>query len=122
VIICRDRIGLNQTASHHRKRRRRRAAHEVNLPAEQVLQRGCRPSVRDELPTGGARHLLQFDTTQVLIASLAIYRMVFGQSRQEDPITYLVAKLPEGERDKIVAELQIDLSPASWKQRPLEDS
>jgi hypothetical protein len=45
--------------------------------------------------------------------SLAIYRMVFGQSRQEDLIAYLLDKLPEGERAKIVAELQIDLSPAS---------
>lgn len=54
--------------------------------------------------------------------SLAIYRMVFGQSRQEDLITYLLAKLPEEERAKIVVELQIDLSPASRKQRRLEDS
>lgn len=43
--------------------------------------------------------------------ALAIYRMVFGQSRQEDLITYLLAQIPEDERDGIVAELQIDLSP-----------
>jgi hypothetical protein len=54
--------------------------------------------------------------------SLAIYRMVFGQSRQEDLITYLLAKLPEDERTKIVAELQIDLSPASRNQNRFEDS
>ncbi len=47
--------------------------------------------------------------------------MVFGQSRQEDLITYLLAKLPEDERTKIVAELQIDLSPASLNQHRLED-
>jgi hypothetical protein len=45
--------------------------------------------------------------------ALAIYRMVFGQSRQEDLITYLLAQIPEDERDGIVAELQIDLSPAN---------
>lgn len=45
--------------------------------------------------------------------SLAIYRMVFGQSRQEDLITYLLSQIPEDERGKIVAELQIDLSPAT---------
>ena len=45
--------------------------------------------------------------------ALAIYRMVFGQSRQEDLITYLLAQIPEDERDGIVAELQIDLSPSS---------
>jgi hypothetical protein len=44
--------------------------------------------------------------------ALAIYRMVFGQSRQEDLITYLLAQIPEHERDAIVTELQIDLSPA----------
>ena len=43
--------------------------------------------------------------------SLAIYRMVFGQSRQEDLIAYLLAEVPEGERAAIVAELQMDLSP-----------
>lgn len=44
---------------------------------------------------------------------LAIYRMVFGQSRQEDLITYLLAQIPEDERDGVMAELQIDLSPAN---------
>jgi hypothetical protein len=43
--------------------------------------------------------------------ALAIYRMVFGQSRQEDLITYLLAEIPEAERDAIVTELQINLSP-----------
>ena len=43
--------------------------------------------------------------------SLAIYRMVFGQSRQEDLIAYLLAELSEDKRDAIVAELQVDLSP-----------
>ena len=54
--------------------------------------------------------------------SLAIYRMVFGQSRQEDLITYLLANLPEDERTQIVAELQIDLSPASQNQNRIEES
>ena len=48
--------------------------------------------------------------------SLAIYRMVFGQSRQEDLIAYLLAKLPDEQQTKIVAELQIDLSPANLDQ------
>jgi hypothetical protein len=48
--------------------------------------------------------------------ALAIYRLVFGQSRQEDLITYLLAQIPEDERDGIVAELQIDLSPANRNQ------
>jgi len=43
--------------------------------------------------------------------ALAIYRMVFGQSRQEDLITYLLGEVPEDEREKLVEELQINLSP-----------
>lgn len=43
--------------------------------------------------------------------ALAIYRMVFGQSRQEDLITYLLAQIPEEARAQIVSELQVDLSP-----------
>lgn len=53
----------------------------------------------------------EVDRLYSLRRALAIYRMVFGQSRQEDLITYLLTQIPEGERDKIVAELQIDLSP-----------
>ena len=49
--------------------------------------------------------------------ALAIYRMVFGQSRQEDLIAYLLANIPEQERDNIIAELQIDLSPRTGPDR-----
>jgi hypothetical protein len=55
----------------------------------------------------------EVDRLYGLRRALAIYRMVFGQSRQEDLITYLLAQIPEDQRDEIVAELQIDLSPAS---------
>ena len=54
--------------------------------------------------------------------ALAIYRMVFGQSRQEDLITYLLAQIPEAKRDEIVAELQIDLSPANQIQHGQDHS
>lgn len=43
--------------------------------------------------------------------ALAIYRMVFGQSRQEDLISYLLTHVPENERAAIVVELQINLTP-----------
>lgn len=49
--------------------------------------------------------------------ALAIYRMVFGQSRQEDMIAYLLNEIPEEEREKIVAEVHINLSP--WTHRHL---
>ncbi len=54
--------------------------------------------------------------------ALAMYRMVFGQSRQEDLITYLLAQIPEKDRGAIIAELQIDLSPASHARRGTEDN
>jgi hypothetical protein len=42
--------------------------------------------------------------------------MVFGESRQEDLMTYLLAQIPENVREEIVSELQIDLSPPTQKQ------
>lgn len=45
--------------------------------------------------------------------ALAIYRMVFGQSRQEDLIAYLLAQVPEDECAGIMSELRMDLSPSS---------
>ncbi len=53
----------------------------------------------------------EVDRLHGLRRALVIYRMVFGQSRQEDLITYLLAEIPESDRAAIVAELQIDLSP-----------
>jgi hypothetical protein len=55
----------------------------------------------------------EVDRLYGLRRALAIYRMVFGQSRQEDLITYLLAQIPEADRRGIVAELQIDLSPVN---------
>jgi hypothetical protein len=43
--------------------------------------------------------------------SLAVYRMVFGQSRQEDLLSYLLARLPESEIARVTQDLRIDLSP-----------
>jgi hypothetical protein len=53
----------------------------------------------------------EVERLHALRRTLAIYRMVFGQSRQEDLITYLLTEIPESERADIVNELQIDLSP-----------
>ena len=43
--------------------------------------------------------------------SLVVYRMVFGQTRQEDLLAYLLANLPESDIPKVARELRIDLSP-----------
>lgn len=43
--------------------------------------------------------------------SLVLYRMVFGQNRQEDLVEYLVSRLPPGEVDRVVERCRIDLSP-----------
>jgi hypothetical protein len=45
--------------------------------------------------------------------SLAIYRMVFGQPRQEDLLEYLRKHVPEEKLEEIREELTIDLSPPS---------
>ncbi|MDQ3818009.1 MAG: hypothetical protein M3362_09985 [Acidobacteriota bacterium] len=48
---------------------------------------------------------------EILRRSLAVYRMVFGQSRQEDLTAYLLAQLPESEVGRVSEELRINLEP-----------
>ena len=43
--------------------------------------------------------------------SLVVYRMVFGQIRQEDIVRYLLERLPESEIQRVTNELRVDLSP-----------
>ena len=45
--------------------------------------------------------------------SLAVYRMVFGQSRQEDLTAYLLAYLPDTEIERVAGELRVNLEPPS---------
>jgi hypothetical protein len=47
----------------------------------------------------------------VLRKSLAVYRMVFGQIRQDDLIAFLLARFPESDIPSIAKELRIDLAP-----------
>jgi hypothetical protein len=48
---------------------------------------------------------------EVLRKSLAVYRMVFGQIRQDDLIAFLLARFPESDIPSIAKELRIDLAP-----------
>ncbi len=45
--------------------------------------------------------------------ALAVYRIAFGQSRQDDLIAYLLSQMPEEQAREIADDLRIDLSPAS---------
>lgn len=55
-----------------------------------------------------SRDLIRADA---LRRSLAVYRMAFGQARQEDVVAYLLAHVPEAEREQIAQRLQINLEP-----------
>jgi len=51
---------------------------------------------------------------QLLVAlrkSLAVYRLVFGQPRQDDLIEYLQQHIPADQLEDLVGRLKIDLSP-----------
>ena len=48
---------------------------------------------------------------QALKRSLAVYRMVFGQPRQDDLVAFLLERVPRDERQEIEPLLRIDLSP-----------
>lgn len=45
--------------------------------------------------------------------SLAVYRMVFGQPRQDDLLEFIVREIPENRREAVAAAVTIDLSPPS---------
>jgi len=45
--------------------------------------------------------------------SLAVYRMVFGQPRQEDLVAYLLSHLSKEQIERLSTELRVDLSPPS---------
>jgi hypothetical protein len=47
--------------------------------------------------------------------ALAIYRMVFGQSRQEDLIAYILNEIPEPDRLALASELKMDLQPKAFQ-------
>ena len=48
---------------------------------------------------------------EALRRSLAIYRMVFGQPRQEDLMAFLLDRYSPEEAEKFAARLRVDLSP-----------
>jgi hypothetical protein len=43
--------------------------------------------------------------------ALAVYRMAFGQTRQEDLVAFLAATVIESDQQRLSADLVIDLSP-----------
>lgn len=47
--------------------------------------------------------------------ALAVYRLVFGQPRQEDLLSYLLSRMPESEVASALGDLRIDLSPPESK-------
>jgi Helicase conserved C-terminal domain len=55
-----------------------------------------------------SREIGQMDA---LRRSLAVYRMVFGQPRQEDLVAYLLQHVPAEETEERMASLRIDLAP-----------
>lgn len=48
---------------------------------------------------------------EALRRSLAVYRMVFGQTRQEDLLAYLLTRLSPSEAAQVIHQLQINLEP-----------
>ena len=54
------------------------------------------------------------DRLVALRRSLAVYRMVFGQPRQDDLLEYLLRQVPDDHRAELASALMIDLSPPAW--------
>ena len=73
-------------------------------PGEAVIERHV-----PALPL--SRETVQLDS---LKRSLAVYRMVFGQPRQDDLIAYLLDRLGDKKLHDLSSSLQIDLSPKAF--------
>jgi hypothetical protein len=91
------------------------------------------PDVGDLIPfwvyplDGGARierHVLalplsrELDRLLALHSALAVYRLAFGQARQDDVVAHLLLRLGKEEAAQMATELTIDLSPPSLKSSP----
>jgi len=57
----------------------------------------------------------ELDRLAAMRKSLAIYRMVFGQPRQDDLLEYLQKKMPEEEINRQLDQLRVDLAPPGRK-------
>ena len=66
-----------------------------------------------------SRDLERFDG---LRRSLAVYRMVFGQTRQEDLLAFLLARVPQEDVDRVMRELRIDLAPPPYQTADIRTS
>ena len=51
------------------------------------------------------------DRVAALQRSLAVYRMVVGQPRQDDLLEFVLREVPDDQRDDLPAAVTIDLSP-----------
>jgi hypothetical protein len=53
------------------------------------------------------------ERADALRRTLTVYRMAFGQNRQDDLVAYLTSRFPAEQIDRLVEDLRIDLAPAS---------
>jgi hypothetical protein len=52
-----------------------------------------------------------FISSRIARTATAVYRLVFGQPRQDDLVEYLKRHIPEDQLEELVGRLKIDLSP-----------
>jgi hypothetical protein len=100
----------------------------------EIAERGRRAGASDIVPywvytiPGGAQierhvlaHALSRDVVRLhaLLKSLTLYRMAFGQARQDDFVRYLQDRVPESDWTRIAALAAIDISPVASRPRRL---
>jgi hypothetical protein len=100
-----------------------------------LLARAGRPADASDIipywvysPEGGARierHVLalpssrEHEQVRRLLKALTLYRMVFGQPRQEDMLRFLTERVPLEELQQLLAETHITLAPEDDASRPV---
>jgi hypothetical protein len=106
------------------------ASHQKSKETLDLVPFWIYPETEEEAATAVAhieRHVPAFALSKderrldSLRRSLTVYRMVFGQNRQEDLVDYLLTQLPNERRDKLLRELQIDLEPPQHNNQSMLD-
>ena len=87
-------------------------------PVLGVHRRGRREDPALRTSPSSQRDLTQF---AALKRSLVLYRLAFGQPRQEDLIEYLADQMESEDLERLVKELRIDLSPAASRTQVAVD-
>lgn len=82
----------------------------------------CEGTAKIERHVPALPHSREVERKATLRRSLVLYRMAFGQNRQEDLVDYLLARLSPQEAERLAEQCRVDLSPRRMTDAVGEES